>query len=449
MAAVVLLVPAAITIFLGWQLKVQCTTHTWDGYQYRHSCYNDIYALYFFRDLQPDERTGEHPRRFPYLDSTAATRAAEKDIEYPVGTGLYMGAVAKTTTTPKGYFNASAVGLAIAGLVGVLATTLIARDRARVLYFALAPTVILYAFHNWDLLAVAITALAFVAYVKGRDLAAGVALGVGASTKLYPGFVLPIFVIARGRERDRSLDRPAGEGANAVARALGACANFLRPSRSMIGGAVASAVLVNLPVLLANPGGWWHPWRFQSRRFTNFETVWYMIYRHLSRAVSQSFWFDHDKYPRLLNLGTALLFLGGSALLVRAELKRDRFRVCNVALGVILIWLITAKVFSPQYMLWVLPFFALVRIPWHAYAGFVVTDAAVWAAISAYFLAASATPGGGSLQLTLLEVAVFARYAALGWMLWLSRGAPELMVGAVGDRAGPDVRAVAALASDA
>ena len=387
-----------------------CTEHQWDGFQYRHSCYNDIYALYFFRDLQPSA-TGKHPARFPYIDSTAASRLQQHDIEYPVGTGLYMGAVAKETSTPTAYFNATAVGLAIAGIVAVWATALTAADQSRALYVALAPTILLYAFLNWDLLAVATTALAFLALQRKRTVAAGVALGVGASTKLYPGFLLPVFMIAVWRRRSD----PSRRGAAA----------FLRETRGLLGGAIVSAAVMNVPILFANPRGWWYPWSFQSDRFPNFETVWYMVYRHLGRYASQTFWFDPHGYPRYLNLATGGAFLLFAGWLVSAEMRREHFRIANAAFGVLALWLMTAKVFSPQYMLWLLPFFALIEIPWYGFVAFVVSDLGVWATIAWYLLALQYQPGAAPARLNYLEVAVFARYLMLGWLLWMSRRSAE------------------------
>jgi len=422
-----------LTLFLGWKLKVACTEHQWDGFQYRHSCYNDIYALYFFRDLQPSS-TGAHPARFPYIDSTAESRMQQRDVEYPVGTGLFIGAVAQRTSTPTAYFNATAVGLAIAAIVAIWATALTAADQSRVLYVALAPTILLYAFLNWDLLAVATTALAFLALKRKRNVAAGVALGVGASTKLYPGFLLPVFLIAVWRRRRDPSQRGVGA--------------FLRQTRGLLAGAIVSAAVMNVPILIANPRGWWYPWSFQSDRFPNFETLGYMIYRHLGRYASQTFWFDPHRYPRYLNLATGGAFVLLAAWLLAAEMRRERFRAANAAFGVLALWLLTAKVFSPQYMLWLLPFFALIEIPWYGYVAFVVTDLGVWAAIASYLLALQYQGALAPARLNYLEVAVFVRYAVLGWLLWMSRRSAEQLDEApveVPARAG----AGAALASEA
>jgi hypothetical protein len=195
----------------------------------------------------------------------------------------------------------------------------------------------------------------------------------------------------------------------------------------VLGGAVGAAAVLNLPVLIANPRGWWYPWAFQSDRFPNFETAWYMVYRHFARYASQNFWFDPHQYPRYLNLATGGAFVLLAAWLVVAELRREHFRAANVSFGVLLLWLLTAKVFSPQYMLWLLPFFVLVDIPWYGYVAFAVVDLGVWAAIASYLLALQYQAVFAPSRLNFVEIAVFARYAALGWLLWMSRRASEQM----------------------
>jgi len=76
-------------------------------------------------------------------------------------------------------------------------------DGCPCLYFALAPTVLLYAFMNWDLLAVAMTTAATFLFFRRRDGWAGLLLGLGVATKLYPALVLAAFVLQRLHERQR------------------------------------------------------------------------------------------------------------------------------------------------------------------------------------------------------------------------------------------------------
>ena len=348
-----------------------------------------MFALYAARGLRE--------KRFPYIDSTEQTRAAQKDVEYPVGTGLYMGSAALVTSTPNGFFNANAVGLGLLGLSVTAALAAMALDPRRVLLFAIGPAVVLYGFHNWDLLAVALASLALLAYARRADRWAGFVLGLGAATKLYPAFLLPALVLGAWRRSRRS-------------------------ALEMIGTFVAGVAVLNVPVMLANFEGWKYPWSFQSARTANFETSWFMLYRHLGPEHGNWF-FDSD----VVNAFSGGLFVVGAAVLLALEIRRERVRPYALGFGILVWFLATAKVFSPQYALWILPFFALLRLPWWSYAGFAVTDAAVWVAISAYFLSLQYGAGDPGVRLTILEVAVWARYAVLIVLLFLSRRAPELV----------------------
>jgi len=340
-------------------------------------------------------------KRFPYVDSTAESRAAGRDLEYPVGTGLYLGTVARTVSTPDGFFNANAAGIALMGLAGGLVLIAMALEPRRVLLYAIGPAMILYAFHNWDLLAVGLATIAMYAYWRGADAWAGLLLGVGAATKLYPAFLLPAFALGAWR-RDR------------------------RPPWGMGLAFLAGVAALNVPVMIANFEGWKYPWDFQSMRTANFETSWFMIHRHFG-------WFGDATFVNELS---AALFVVATALLVTLEALRKRARPFALGFGILVAFLLTAKVFSPQYALWLLPFFVLLRLPWWSYMAFAVTDAAVWFSVSAFFLAIQYNVGDPATRLNVLEIAVWARYAVLLMLLVLSRHTTEL-VRDPGPQAGP------------
>jgi len=345
-----------------------------------------VVPLYFGRGLQE--------KRFPYIHSTDQTRAAGQDLEYPVGTGLYVGTVAKTVDTPTGFFNANAVGLTLMGLIAAALLAAIALEPRRVLLYAIGPAMILYAFHNWDLLAVGMATLAMYAYWKGADGWAGLLLGLGAATKLYPAFLLP-------------------------ALALGAWKRSSRPPWGMGLAFAGGVAALNVPVMIANFPGWKYPWDFQSMRTANFETSWYMIFRHIGGS-----WFTD---PGRVNFISAAVFGSISVVLIVLEALRPRPRPFALGFGILVAFLLTAKVFSPQYALWLLPFFAVLRMPWWSYVAWAVTDAAVWISVSAYFLAIQLHSGDPATRLNILEVAVWARYAVLLLLLVLSTQAEELV----------------------
>ena len=188
------------TLALGIALKAPCASGDWgDGRQYKHYCYSDIVPL-----LGTEQLTGG---RLPYLD-TCAPNSGQCD-EYPVLSMYLMRLAAWVsnamagslhTSATAGFFYANAFLLAVAAFVIVLCLYLMVG--ARVLYFALAPTLLIYGFMNWDLLAVAFATAGTLAYLNRRDVWSGALLGLGAAAKLYPGLLLVPFVLGRFHEKE-------------------------------------------------------------------------------------------------------------------------------------------------------------------------------------------------------------------------------------------------------
>jgi uncharacterized membrane protein len=297
------------------------------------------------------------------------------------------------------WFANAGMLMACAAVIAVCVTRTHARRPWDGLLVALAPAFALTATINWDLLAVALLCAGLLAFHRGRDVAAGAALGLGAAAKVFPGLVVPALALARHREGRRWLPVTIG--------------------------ATVAFVLVNLPFALMNARGWAFPWLFQGTRRPNVETSWFNIMRHLSAHVAtQAFW--QDPYNRLSSLLAGALFVVGAALYLRASARHARVRPYADSFAVVLIYLLSAKIYSPQYALWLLPFFVLVEVPWYGFLVFAVTDAAVWFAVSWFFLSLPRFHGTGMpAHLTTTEIAVWVRYAGLALLLWLSARAPE------------------------
>lgn len=375
----ILYISLTITLVLGFLLKFPCTQSTWGGFEYQTGCYSDIIALFSARNLDQG--------LFPYLES---------DFEYPAGIGLIVGLSARFVTGLIPFFTLQSLLLALAAGTILLVLLRVRGARPELLAFAAAPSLVLYSFHNWDLLAVATLMIGLLMFLRRSDTWAGIWLGVGASIKLFPGLVIPgLFLIRWQQER--------------------------RPDWRLLLGAMSSFAAINLPIALANPAGWWYPWNFQSTRFPNFETHWFFLYRHFGSSDPTSFWWT--TYPTLTGGLSGLLFLILFGLVLWFEYRGGRKRPLVMTAAVVLLFLLTAKVFSPQYILWLLPFLALLRLPWQAFLLVPVADFFDWWAVSHYFLALG-TPGAET-ALTLLEIAVFARYLVLGWLLWVILKVPE------------------------
>lgn len=368
---------AALT--LGYLLKAQCLSHVWDGFQYRSSCYNDIYALASFR--------GINDGKVPYFDGNGIEDGPDGDLEYPIGTGYVVILASFVASDGREFFITSALLLGLFGLLAGLLLIALARDRWRLALVFAAPPLVLYAFHNWDLLPMLCVVVAILAWRSGRSTATGVWLGIGAAAKVYPGLMIPAFLIAEGRRIGRI-------------------------PRRMLLAAMGAFAAMNLPIMLVNLPAWFFPWRFQSTRFPNFETHWYFLYRHVGDGSASSM----ESYARLTSVLSGLAFVIGLLVLIRRENRRAEVRPIALSFAILVLWLLTAKVYSPQFSLWLLPFFALVAIPKRIWVAFVLTDGAVWAAISFFFLAEQGTISS-ELRLWIVEAATLARYAFLVWLL--------------------------------
>jgi len=298
-------------------------------------CYSDLKTFFQYRDIAT--------MPFPYVhggmrDGLLLPGA----IEYPVLTGIFAWATAQLAWSPRTYLLVSAPAL---GGLGLLVAYLLARMTGwRALYFAAAPAIVLYAFHNWDLLAVAPAVGGLWCWRRGRPAWAAVLFGIGTCTKLYPLiFVAPLVFEALFEARVRE----------AAAR--------------LVTGA-GTAVLINLPFAVVNPDGWYATYGFHRLRPPNIDSPWGL---ELTSPVIATSW-----PVETLNLLTTVLMLISFSTVFAAGWWRARWdgrypfiQVCAAALAV---FLLLNKVHSPQYFLWILPFFALVAIRpvwWALYSG--------------------------------------------------------------------------------
>src|SRR5207237_9215966 len=120
--------------------------------------------------------------------------------EYPVLTMYTMRAAAWPANGYESFFYWNAVFLSIAA--GITAFALYRLAGRRAMYFALAPTLLIYGFVNWDLIAVALATGATLLFLRRRDGWAGALLGLGTAAKLFPVLFLVPFAADRLRRRE-------------------------------------------------------------------------------------------------------------------------------------------------------------------------------------------------------------------------------------------------------
>ena len=375
----------AATLTIGLVEKSPCLTGDWgDGRQYTRLCYTDIVPL-----LGTEQLAGG---RLPFLDACDAPASGECD-EYPV-LSMWTMRLAAWISGPdvSQFFLANMVLLTVAAFATALFLYLVVGGRA--LYFALAPTLLIYAFINWDLLAVALAAGATLMYLRRRDGWSGVLLGLAAAAKVYPALLLVPFVagLFRSREPDRGTH--------------------------LAWAAAGSWIAVNLPFAVAAPRGWWEFFRFNSARAADWDSLWFMACRHISGGLSSC------ANTRLVNVVSALVFVALVAIVWRQKTFRDPgFPRWTLGLPVLVLFLLSNKVYSPQYGLWLLPWFALALPDLRLFIAFEAADVAVFVTRFSFFGELS---GVGGLPFVAFEVAVLIRAVILVVcvLAWIRRREP-------------------------
>ncbi|HEX9032201.1 MAG TPA: glycosyltransferase 87 family protein [Streptosporangiaceae bacterium] len=373
-----LILASLIGVTLAFTAKEACRAGAWNVgvEQYQAHCYTDIYPLYFTEGLASGQ--------VPYFDH---------HVEYPVVMGAAMQAAAwivrpVTDAGLRGreFFDVTVAILGLFLVAGVLATASCAGRSRRwtALLVALSPALILGALINWDLIAMALTMLALAAWAARRPGGAGLLLGLAVATKFYPVIcLLPLF---------------------------GLClrAGRLRQFWTTTGFALASWLAVNLPVAIAAPSGWATFYVFNARRGADWGSVWYFF------QAEHWPWLGGLSLPTI-NLASALIFLAACAgVLGLALMAPRRPRLPQLILLATAAFLLTNKVWSPQYVVWLVPLVVLARPRLGGYLLWQIAEVGYFFAIWGYLIFIIAGAGtSGSVGPGLYFTALLARFGAV------------------------------------
>ena len=362
----VLLALAALALCLGMVQKTPCVRDHWSGDKLRYGamCYSDVPYLYtgrgFAAGWSPYEDNGgryaamEYPVVIAYFATGAAwvthTLAGSPNLD--TRRDLEPGEVAALPGIGHEvdlYFVVTAVLLAPFALLAVWFLAGVHRGRPwDAALVAVSPALVLAGLINWDLLAVAATTGALWAWSRGRPVLSGVLIGVGTATKLYPVFLLgALLVVCLRRRRLRAF------GLAAVA-------------------AVASWVVVNAPAVLSGYAQWKVFWSFNDQRGADLGSLW-LVWQQAGHTVT----------PALVNRVSLAFLVAVCVGVLVLGLRAPRVpRVPQLAYLVVAGFLVVNKVYSPQYVLWLLPLVVLARPRWRDVliwtAGEVVYFGAVW-----------------------------------------------------------------------
>ena len=180
-------------------------------------------------------------------------------------------------------------------------------------------------------------------------------LGLGAAAKLYPAlFFIPLLALCW-----RSRQLPA----------------FWRAA---FGAAVAWSA-VNLPVAAAYPESWRHFYELNRERPADFDSLWYGVDHLLTGS-------DTGSPPQVNGIASVAVLLVLGAVLALGLFAPRRPRLPQLLFLLVAGFLITNKVWSPQYSLWLLPLAVLARPSWRALLFWQVTECLVWVPRLLWFL---------------------------------------------------------------
>ena len=318
-------------------------------------CGSDIGRLYAERGIDR-----AHP---PFFD---------RDLEYPPLIGVVMYAAGVP-------FDG---GLRASFLLNAVILTALAAATTWMLWrrygnatrrWALAPPLLVEGLTNWDLLAVAPATMGLLQWEADRALLAGVLLGVGAAAKLFPALYVPILVAGCAPSR------------------------MWRSARGLVAGLVIGMGAVMIPVYLGAPHALGYFLRFHADRAPSRGTIWFYAFRDFAMKP----WAEHETVVHVTTVVTTVLLAVAIVVLV-APAARGRIAPLAACALATIAFILTNKIYSPQYDLWLVPFLVMVPVRTKLVVHFYVSSFCVWTLTAA---APSIIGSPGSLYLVEAVVA--------------------------------------------
>ena len=378
---IAMLVLTGAMVGLGALQKAPCASTSWLTEQHPGAvqCYTDLPALY-----RSEQLTGD---RLPYV--TPCTTSPVPCDEYPV-VSMYTLRIAAWTAPARGdpvpwFFATTAVVLLLCAL---WTTWCLERLGARTILFAAAPVLLLSGTTNLDLIAVAATTTATVAYLRERRVRAGIALGVGTAAKLYPLLALLPFA---AEDRRRGAERRLG---------------------GLVMSTLATTLVLNVPFAIAGFASWATFFRLNATRPADYDSLW-----GVPCAV------DACLPDALVKVAAPLATLALATWIWRTSV-RDHPDMPRWVLTfpLLIAVLLLGKVWSPQYSLWLLPWFALTRVPFSTFLAYQLSEVLEVLTRYAYF---SHLQTGRGAPFAVLAIVILLRAALLLRCLFAWRRDPS------------------------
>lgn len=351
----VILFTGLVFFAVSWLQKYPCSAgFPADWGQYTQACYTDIRALWGVRELA----TGA----FPYSGA---------ENEYPVLTGWLMGVLGQIAYRAGNvfavdggtiFYHLNAATLFACGVAAIAVLYAIRADNRRTdlldaggieappdrpsrpwdaMMLAAAPVVLVTATVNWDLFAIALSMPFFLYWQRGRPILAGLFLGLAVAAKFYALlFVGPLLVLALRRRQ-------------------------LMPALAATATAALTWALINAPVAALWQDRWLRFFELNSERPVDWGTGWYVV-----RGVTgwEQLWdheFVNDAYLVLFAAACLAIAALGYFTHRNAAPEEDVVpRLAQLCFLVLAAFLLFGKVWSQQYVLWLIPLAVLARPKW-------------------------------------------------------------------------------------
>lgn len=250
--------------------------------------------------------------------------------EYPSGIQILFQILYLIPGVRDNYNLYIAIISSILTIVAIFCTVLMVKiannagvNKARIyIIYLLAPSYLFYGLLNLDFLALLPMLLSLYFFNQKKYLSSSIALAVGTFIKLFPIFILPVLFFSCVKNKR---------------------VNFI------VAFIIATLVL-NIPFMIADFGAWSYPYIWQAQE--NYarsmgDGSWMWVVYYLLNT------FNHGYLTGKISL---VIFAGSYFYFMR---KNWNLSIYQKIAMVMVLFLLTDRVYSPQYNLYLLPFLAL------------------------------------------------------------------------------------------
>lgn len=411
------------TMIVAWLLRFSCHQLGWNGaHTQQLVCYSDIGYLFTTRGMSDGSFAylSQDPSallEYPLLQSLIATTTGR--AAYGLGEGLPV------PTVQNIYFDLNAALLLLVWLAVVVMVAAMGTSTVHTAALAVSPAVAATALINWDLWPVLTSVAALLAFQRSRWAVGGVLLGLGTALKLWPFVMLGAVIVLALRRRE------------------------LRPAVMAVVSAVVAWVVVNVPFALWDRQQWSWFWSFSGERGAGFSSIY-----HVWNVVWAPELGAQPLAAESLNvIAYGVFALCCAGVLVLGLKARREPTLAELSLLIVAAFVLTNKVYSPQFVLWLVPLVILAAPRLREYAVWQVIEVVHWIAVFTWLYSMVADQPNAEAMGRFYAAAVVLHILAVVWLcarvvVRLLRGLPVYDPDRIGGSASETGSSPAILSAD-